>query len=149
MTERWRYTTIIGCVDSLRARLPSEWDNRAKLKKSFKASTIALCETMESTLGDIVDLDDELRGGIGKLVRAAAQLWLDFGMQRYRIVFVMQGSNLESMEDRVRRANEGTLELVVTPMLKRCGNSDGIQFNVDEIIGAGNAETVKISTMGR
>jgi len=148
-TERWRYATIINCKDALRARLLSEWDNRAKLKKGFKTSIDALLEEMVSALGDIGISDDDLRGGLGKLARSAASLWLDFGAQRCRIVVIMQGSNLPSMEDRVRRAQEGTLELVVTPMLKRYGNSDGLQLTLGETIGASTAEIAKFSTSGR
>jgi hypothetical protein len=81
-----------------------------------------------------------------KLIRKAANTWLEFGMQRCRIVVAMEGSNLKLMEEKVQRVKDGALRLVVVPELKRIGNSKGQDLNVEETIRGYEGEIVEVST---
>jgi hypothetical protein len=144
-TERWRYVTIKECRAALRQALPSEWDPRAKLKKGFKTSIDALRKEFTSTLSEVANLDKSSVQAMEKMTMKAANMWLEFGMQRCRILVVLQGSNLKSAEERIQRAQEKTLELAVVPELKRFGNSKGQNLHIEETVGGCDGETVEVS----
>ncbi|KAH0556985.1 hypothetical protein GP486_005224 [Trichoglossum hirsutum] len=144
-TERWRYVTIKECRAALRQPVPSEWDPRAKLKKGFKTSIDALKKQLTSVLSGIANLDENDVQVVEKLTIKAANIWLGFGMQRCRILVVLKGSNLKSANERIRRAREGTLRLVVAPELRRFGDSKGLDLHVEEIVGGCDGETVEVS----
>jgi len=147
-TERWRYVTVKECRASLKQPVPSHWDPRAKLKRGFKTSIDALRKELTSMLGEIADLDKDWVQAIEKMTLKAATIWLEFGMQRCRISVVMQGSNLKSAQERIRRAQESSLKMVVLPELKRFGNSSGQDLNIEEVIGGCDGQIVGVS-MGR
>lgn len=144
-TERWRYVTIKECRAALRQPVPSEWDPRAKLKRGFKTCIDALRKEFTSTLGEVANLDKSSVQAIERMTIKAASMWLEFGMQRCRILVVVQGSNLKSAEERIQRAQENTLKLVVVPELKKFGNSKGQDLNVEETGGGLDGKTVEAS----
>lgn len=144
-TERWRYVNVKECRAALRQPVPSEWDPRAKLKKGFKTSMDALREEFTSTLGKMANLEKSNVQAMDKIVKRAANMWLEFGMQRCRILVALEGSNLKSAEDKIQRAQEDTLELVVVPELKRFGNSKGEELHTEATVGGCDGETVEVS----
>jgi hypothetical protein len=144
-TERWRYVNVKECRAAL-MKPTSAFDPRARPKQGFKISMDALKEEFRSMLDDLVNLEESNIQVMEKLTRKAANTWLEFGMQRCRIVVVMKGSNLKSMEEKVQRVKDGTLRLVVVPELKRIGNSKGQDLNVEETIRGYEGEIVEVST---
>jgi hypothetical protein len=145
-TERWRYVTIKECCAALKQLVSSEWDPREKLKKGFKASIDALRMEFTSMLGEVATLDKSSVQEMERITTKAAKMWLDFGMQRCRVLVVLQGSNLKSAVERVQRAQEDTLELVVVPKLKRFGNWKGQDLHIEETVGGGyDGETAEVS----
>jgi len=145
-TERWRYVNVKECRTALMKPIPSEFDPLARSKKGFKISIDALKEKFKSMLGDLVNLDRSSIQAMEKLTIKAATMWLEFGMQRCRILVVLQGSNLKSTEEKkIQRARDGTLEMVVVPELKRIGNSKGQELNFEETIQGCEGETVEVS----
>lgn len=144
-TERWRYVTVKEARAALK-QPTSEWDPRAKPKKGFKISIEALRSDFAAMLGDVVTLDKRNIQAIEKLTIKAANMWLEFGMQRCRLLVVFQGSNLNSAEAKIQAAEEDSLELVVVPELKRFGNSKGQELNRSEIVAGCEGEIVEVST---
>jgi hypothetical protein len=144
-TERWRYVTIKECRAALRQPVPSEWDPRAKLKRGFKTCIDALKKEFTSTLDEVANLDESSVQAMERITMKAANMWLEFGMQRYRILVVLQRSNLKSVEERIQRAQEDTLELVVVPELKRFGNAEGQNLHIEETASGCDGETVEVS----
>lgn len=143
-TERWRYITIRECQAALRQPVPSEWDPRAKLKKGFQTSIEQLKKEIISTLGELTALDKNSLQALEKMVVRAARTWLQFGLQRCRILVVVQRSNLRTVEERVQKAREDGLELVMVPRLKRFGTSNGESLDIEETIADRDGETVKV-----
>lgn len=58
---------------------------------------------------------------------------------------VVRGSNLKSAEEKIQRAEEGTLELVVAPELKRFGDSKGQDMHIEETVGKCDGEMAEVS----
>jgi hypothetical protein len=102
-------------------------------------------QELTSTLGEISNLDKSNVQAAGSIIKKAAKMWLEFGMQRCRILVIVQGSNLGSVEERIQRAREATLELVVVPELKRFGNSKGQDVHIEETVGGCDGEMVAVS----
>jgi hypothetical protein len=144
-TERWRYVTIKECRAALRQPVPSEWDPRAKLKKGFKTSIDALRKELTLTISESVNLDTSSVQAIERMTLKAASMWLEFGMQRCRILVLVQGSNLKSLEEKIKRAQEHTLKLVLVPELKKFGNSNGHDLDVEETGGDWDGKLVELS----
>lgn len=122
----------------------SEWDPRARLKKGFKTSIDAIIRELKLTLGEISDLDDGSVQAVERIVKKAAKMWLDFGMQRCRVLVVVEGSNLASTEEKIQRAQEDVLKLVVVPELKRLGNPTGQDFTMKEVVGDCHGQVVEV-----
>jgi hypothetical protein len=142
--ERWRYVNIKECRAALE-KPASEWDPRARLKKGFKTSLDALKKELTSTIEEVSNLDMNSSQMVDRIAIKAAKMWLEFGMQRCRILVVVQGSNLRSAEERIQRAQEDHLELVVIPELKRFGNSKGHDLHMEETVGECDGEITTLS----
>jgi len=144
--ERWRYASIKECRAALE-KPASEWDPRAKLKKGFKSSLDALKKELTSTLGEFSNLDKSSVQAVESIIKKAAKMWLEFGMQRCRILVVVQGSNLKSAEERIQRARGDTLKIVVLPELKRFGNWKGQDVHIEDTVEDCHGEIVKVSML--
>lgn len=123
----------------------SEWDPRARLKKSFKTSLDGVKKDLTTMLGEVCNLDKNSVHAAESIVMKAVKIWLEFGSQRCRILVVMQGSSLKTIGERIQRAREDTLELVVKPELKRFGNSKGQDVHVEETVEDCTGEIAKVS----
>src|SRR5207244_3752705 len=109
-----------------------------------KTSIDALEKELTSALGEVSNLDKSRVQTADSIVMKAAKMWLEFGMQRCRILVVVQGSNLKSTEEKIQRAKGAALELVVVPQLKRFGNSKGQDVHIEETWGDCNGEIVRV-----
>ncbi|KAE8440530.1 hypothetical protein EG329_007266 [Mollisiaceae sp. DMI_Dod_QoI] len=143
-TERWRYITVKECRAALRKPVPSEWDPRAKLKKGFLTSIEQLRGKLAATLGEVADVDKSSTQTIKEVTMKATNMWLEFGMQRFRVVVAVQDSKIESVEERIVRAQEAELDLVLAPALKSFGNSKGQDLQAEETIGGCAGEIIKV-----
>lgn len=143
-TERWRYNTIKECQAAL--KLPtSEWD-----KESFKEALDYLRNQMIETIDGLIVMDKTNVQAVQKITKKATKLWLDFGTQRCRVLLVFEGSNVETIEEKIRLAKESTLELLVEPKLIRLGISKGYKLESSEVIGgcAGQLAKLQWSSQG-
>lgn len=145
-TERWRYTTVKECRSALR-KPASQWDPRAKLKKDFADALEKLKTELAETLSEVTNKND--KQAIKEVAMKATNMWLEFGMQRFRLLVVVQDSKFESIEDRVRASQEDVLELVLVPGLKSFGNSKGQDLQAEETIGDFKGDIIKIKGPSR
>jgi len=81
------------------------------------------------------------------MTKKAASIWLEFAMQRCRILIVIPGSKLESANEKVQKAQQGTLKLAVVPGLKRFGNSKGLDLSIEEKVGGFKGETILVDSL--
>jgi hypothetical protein len=100
---------------------------------------------LATVLGELVVLDKSNIQILEKMTKRAANIWLEFALQRCRVLIVVSGSELESADERVKRVHGGTLELVATPILKRYGSSTGLDLALEGIVGGFDGEKVQIS----
>jgi hypothetical protein len=143
-TERWRYVNVKECRAALRRPVPSEFDPRGPLKKGFKESLDALREEIYSSLQSIVEMDQNGRKIVDKMTLKATTMWLEFGVQRCRILIINGGSNTRVPEEMIEKAKANDLTLTVVPTLKRWGNSKGLELNIEETIGDCDGETISL-----
>jgi hypothetical protein len=143
-TERWRYVTVKECRAALRQPVPSEWDPRAKLKKGFKTSIDALRKELVSSISEVADFDKENVQAMEKMTIKAVNIWLEFGMQRCRIL-VRQCRSSRKVDSKADKALKDLMDLVVVPQLKRYGKSDGQDLDTEETIKGCDGETIIIS----
>lgn len=143
-TERWRYITIRECKAALRQKLPSQFDPRAKLKKDFQTSIERLRKGTVAALEDLVVLDKGNLQLLDKMTMKAARTWLDFELQRCRVVVLVQGSNKRDVAAKEQRTRADGLALVMVPKLMRFGNSKGEGLDTKETIAGREGEVVRI-----
>lgn len=137
--ERWRYETIKRCQEALE-QPASKWDPRARLKRDYKNSLDNIQGKLSGALAEVSELENGTIQSLEDICKKAARMWVAMGTQRCRILVVMQGSNITSQSDRVKKA----LELVITPQLWRCGNSKGQDLQNEEIIMGCNGSTSSV-----
>lgn len=67
-------------------RVPtSQWNPRAEMKAGFKSSRDELRRDLIAMLQEVVNLNDIAAQKV-KLITKVATMWLDFGLQRYRLL---------------------------------------------------------------
>lgn len=98
-----------------------------------------------STIGEMVNLDKGSIQSMDKIAKKAANVWLEFGMQRCRIVMVFDVSSLKPAGERIRKARDGAMELVIIPELKRYGNSKGLELHTEATVSGCSGEKVLVS----
>jgi hypothetical protein len=142
--ERWRYVNVKECRTALRQPVDSEWDPRAKLKMGFRATLEAIRNEFTTTVGELVVLEKANIQLMDKISKKAANVWLEYGMQRCRIVFLFGLSSLQSPAERIRQAREGAFDLLVVPELRRYGNSKGLELHTEATVAGCGGEIVEV-----
>jgi hypothetical protein len=105
----------------------------------------SITERFSEILGKVSNLNEDIAQLLEGIPQKAARMWLEMGTQRCRILVVMPGSNLTSQTERVKRAQQGFLELVLRAELLRFGNSKGQNLEKKEIIGGCEGLTIPVS----
>jgi hypothetical protein len=136
-TERWRYTTVTECRAALKEPA-SELELRARIKKGFKSSLDKLKESLATRITEIADFSRESAQATDKMTIKAVNMWLEFGMQRCRILIT---ENREEEGENAKKAQY----LLVRPQLKRHGKSDGYDLDIEEVINGCKGESVRVS----
>lgn len=88
-----------------------------------------MCQELEK----ITQVTSNDRQSMTELVKKAAKLWLEVGQQRYRLYVLMSESGKEPVRGSVPD-HDGALSIVVTPGLRRFGNSQGDRLDKEEIV---------------
>lgn len=128
-TERWRYINVKECHAALTHPLVSEWDPRMKLMQGYIDSVAELKRCLAEVLSSVVDLNAEQTKAISKIAKKCSRVWLEFGMQRCRYVIIVPGLQVLSVEEQLRMAKEGPIQVTICPELKRFGNPIGYDLH--------------------
>lgn len=105
----------------------------------------ALISELGSMLSEMIDLNGSDMDIIRRLAKTSSQTWLEFQLSRCRIVIAFPPCNLETMEHKAKKAQEGSLDLSTIPSLGRYGNSSGSCLHDFVVIGGYAGESIKFS----
>ena len=128
-SEEFRYKTVKDCQDAVGRRGNESGLSRRRRDiygKSLEETVNEIAESIEQ----VAFLNKDGEEIIRNLVRIAAKLWLEFGCQRYRIIFIFPPSLRRSAES----SSSQSRELVVRPQVRRIGSSQGTELDKEEII---------------
>lgn len=92
-----------------------------------------------------MELDASSTQAMTKIAKRAANMWLEYGMQRCRIVVLCEVSSFKQPAERVRSVDEEGFQIMVVPMIKRFGNSKGSELHTEVTITGCEGEKVEIS----
>jgi hypothetical protein len=135
-SEQWRYERMVKLIESIKKPLASSDPIKQGYEATLKEVTQELFRELEK-VAPIRDIEEQDIGEhrINELVRNAAELWLDIGQQRFRTRLVMSGTGEKAVKSRQNALSpSGTLNLVVSPGLRRLGNAQGEQLNHEESV---------------
>jgi hypothetical protein len=76
-------------------------------------------------LGKVSKLDQKALVAWNAIPKKAADMWIEMGTQRCRLVVVIPNGALTSQAARAKKAREDGLELIIKPELRRYGDSKG------------------------
>jgi hypothetical protein len=107
----------------------------------YKEAKDALKFALADLIEDVAETDEAVDVEIEKLVKKAHTLWLEFGVQKCRLMLRMPGVRLQP-EQKLRAAQGKGLVLTSAPELVRFGNSKGLDLEVRELV-AGCVEKVR------
>jgi hypothetical protein len=111
------------------------------VKAGFKENKDALKLALVDVIEEVAQTNETVDVAIEKLVQRAQTLWLEFGVQKCRLMLRMPGRRLEPGEKLEEALGRGLL-LTSVPELIRFGNSKGLDLEVSERV-AGCAEKVR------
>jgi hypothetical protein len=125
-TEEWRYDSVQKCMDAVEK--PS---GDPLLKHAYIQSVQQIVEDILRALSRVMSTSANQQNVVKDIVRQAAKLWLDIGIQRCRILIVVpQGSRGASR----RQDGQRTREFIVQPEVQRFGNAQGEGLDTQEVV---------------
>jgi hypothetical protein len=129
--EKRRYEAAKSFLSVLEpsARPPG---NNITLKTSYENSISMTLKALYRALGRVATLEDKHGKTLELLVRLCARTWLEFSSQPYRLLVTMPKGSGDLLS--APRTNEWALTLVISPELKRYGNSQGENLVRGEVI---------------
>ena len=131
-SEKWRYDTINDCFKAIN-QLGSE--PNSKLKRSYEQCLNDTTEDVSHEFERVASMDVNDKQRMMDLVRKSAQLWLEFGQQRYRIYLLMSKSGAKpSRSGQAFVDTHREQELVVSPEVRKMGNAQGERLEKDELV---------------
>jgi hypothetical protein len=142
--EKFRYEAIKQCQTALKEPA-SHLDPRAKIRKGFIQSRERLSKALQGAISSVAEADQVVFTDIDKLVKKVIGLWLEFELQRCRLMILMPTSRISSDEDKMALAKERRLELTSLPALIRFGDDEGQDLDVRQTVGSCSEEVVRVS----
>jgi hypothetical protein len=124
-----------------------EWQSGQSLKQQYELSLKEAANEMLQHLENVVPVKENYQQRMNDLVEAAAKLWLEAGQQRCRVFLLMSEEgkgpppSIPSAEARGR-----VHDIIVTPGVRRMGNSQGERLDKEEVVQGceGEFDLVKI-----
>lgn len=145
--ERWRYFTVYGCREALKTQ-PSDYDPRIHLKNDFNKNLVDTTKKIDSFLKSISTPSSETIRAIRLLLKGISNMWLEFGMNRCRImIFLKDVAEPRSIKDQMAEAQKGSLQLVIVPGIRRYGNEKGDDLGNMTIIEGCAGSTITVSPL--
>ncbi|KAI4627402.1 uncharacterized protein J4E87_003965 [Alternaria ethzedia] len=141
-TEKRRYETaklFLACMEP--STRPSGDDLR--LKNGYERSISELLDTLHHALGKVATLQNRQANMLESLVRLCAKTWIEFCSQPYRLIASLPEGSGDLLS--LPKLRERALTLVLSPELKRYGNSKGEHLTNGEMIPGCQAAKVSYS----
>jgi hypothetical protein len=133
--ERWRYEKI---ESKTQEGYSADKNHRAKSYDDYLAETVRCIE--EAMFRVATDVNKET---ITDFVGVAADLWLEVGRQRCRVLISMPRFTENLLG--ARRKDSATIELIVKPQILRFGTSAGLDLDKSPVVVTGcEAEQLKV-----
>jgi hypothetical protein len=123
----------------------SDIDPRAKIKKGFKESRDNLMRELKAAVSVVAMVDQVVLADIEKLVKKAINVWLEFELQRCRLMITMPTDRVDSEQEKADLAGERKLELTSSPGLVRYGDDGGQDLEIRQTVGSCSEEVVRVS----
>lgn len=143
-TERWRYFTVYGCRETLTSR-PSAYDERASLVKHFRKNLDDTTEKIEALLRKVSVVTSDTTRAIKLMIKSISNMWLEFGMNRCRLIIFLKNTKPKSIEEQITEAEKGSLTLATIPGVRRYGNEKGDDLGNTSMIEGCAGTTITIS----
>ena len=117
VSEQWRYEKINDCLEAISKPL-LVWEHNYNLKLSYEQCLNDTMEDISHELARVASMGDSDKQRMSDLVRKAMKLWLEIGLQRYRIFLFMSKSGTKpSRSGQPFLGTDGKQELVAYPEL--------------------------------
>lgn len=122
------------CVEAIGKPL-MEGEPNYNVRQAYEQSLREVTESLYSELGRISSVTSSDKQRMADLVRKSAKLWLEVGQQRYRLFLLMSESGREPRKSHISALDQdGKLELIVLPEVRRMGNAQGERLDKDEMV---------------
>lgn len=108
-----------------------------------------LQEGLARALGSVLYMDQKLKKEIKSIIMKAANLWLEFGSQPYRIAITLDDLGLLELRDRIESATGGDTTFIIVPGLRRNGTHLGHHLDVETVIVDDRSISVPLGSPGR
>jgi len=114
-----------------------------RLKNGYERSISELLDTLHRALGKVATLEDRQAKMLESLVGLCAKTWIEFCSQPYRLIASLPDGSGDLLSQ--PKLRERALTLVLSPELKRYGNSKGEHLTIGEMIPGCQAAKVSYS----
>jgi hypothetical protein len=122
-SEKWRYKKIAELKESVDRGSNNAFD------KVVKETT----KEIANEFGNVAEIDKAIVSQIKSAVENAGKMWLQFGLQRCRLLVVLPNSQSS-------KSKNETL-LVIKPEIRRIGDAGGASLDSEEVIRNGGGES--------
>jgi hypothetical protein len=139
-----RYDAIKECQTALR-EAAADISPRAKIKKGFKESREGLLKALKTAVNDVAIVDQTVFADVEKLVKKSIAVWIEFQLQRCRLMVSMPIAKVGSEQEKVSLAKERTLELTSLPGLLRYGDDGGQDLHIKQTVSGCAEEPIRVS----
>lgn len=135
--------TLSQCREVLSTPKIFEWDARARIKNGFGETQAKLTKEIVALLSEIVEITPETTQAVDRIAKKASRMWLEFGMQRCRIVVNLTGSGDRVQAQKLAAIRDGGLKLTVSPLVGRFGNMKGADLGTFTVIAGCEGEALE------
>ncbi len=118
---------------------------RAKIKKGFKESRESLLKALKSAISDVAIIDQTVLADVEKLVKKSITVWIEFQLQRCRLMVTMPTEKVGSEQEKVSLAKDKKLELTSLPGLLRYGDDGGQDLHIKQTVSGCAEEPIRVS----
>jgi hypothetical protein len=140
--EKRRYETAKSILAMMKPSVRLSGDD-LRLKNACDRSISELLDALHHALGKVSTLEDGQAKMLESLVRLCARTWIEFCAQPYRLVVSLPDGSGDMLSE--PGTKERALILVLSPQLKRYGNSQGEHLASGEVIPGCQAANVSYS----
>jgi hypothetical protein len=126
-SEKERYETIRRCKEEIQQRKGAIQKRREAFEQTLAIIFADIAHTVERVASLGLKESDLLK----KLIKTAADSWLEICSQRYRVLVVLPSSNGNVFKAGQRRS--GALRLIAKPEIRRIGNAQGQELGKGEV----------------